>query len=216
MSAHAVAYLRTSSPANVGDGKDSGPRQRAAIEAGARRLGLDVVEWFYDAGVTGDRPVSDRPGFTAMLDRIDGNGVCTVIVESADRFARKMLTAELGILLLCSRGVTLLTAAGENLTDTDDRDAGCLQPDGDDLRPARKDPLGQEVEGGRDRKSDAAGRRIEGRKGTPGATPSSWRSPARCGRNPARHLGAASRAGYITANGKPFSAAQVKRLVDAE
>ena len=34
-----------------------------------------------------------------MLDRIDGNGVRTVIVESAERFVRKMLTAELGILM---------------------------------------------------------------------------------------------------------------------
>jgi hypothetical protein len=55
-----------------------------------------------------------------MLDRIDGNGVRTVIVESAERFARKMLTAELGILLLVTRGVTLMTASGEDLTDTDD------------------------------------------------------------------------------------------------
>jgi hypothetical protein len=31
-----------------------------------------------------------------------------------------MLTAELGILLLVTRGVTLMTAAGEDLTDTDD------------------------------------------------------------------------------------------------
>ena len=117
---HALGYLRTSSATNVGEDKDSEPRQRAAILAGAKRLGLEVVEWFYDGGISGDVPVSDRPGFTAMLDRIDGNGVRTVIVESADRFARKMLTAELGILLLVSRGVTLMTAAGENLTDTDD------------------------------------------------------------------------------------------------
>ena len=72
---HTIGYLRTSSATNVGEDKDSEPRQRAAILAGARRLGLEVVEWFYDAGISGDVPVSDRPGFTAMLDRIDGNGV---------------------------------------------------------------------------------------------------------------------------------------------
>ena len=55
-----------------------------------------------------------------MPDRIDGNGVRTVIVESAERFARKMLTAELGRLLLVTRGVTLKSASGEDRTDTDD------------------------------------------------------------------------------------------------
>jgi len=38
-----------------------------------------------------DLLISDRSGFTAMLDRIEGNGVRTVIVEIADRFARIML-----------------------------------------------------------------------------------------------------------------------------
>ena len=120
MATTALGYLRTSSATNVGEDKDSDKRQRAAILAGAHRMGCEVVDWFYDAGVSGDVQVSERPGFTAMLDRIDSNGVRTVIVESADRFARKMLTAELGILLLVSRGVALMTASGENLTDTDD------------------------------------------------------------------------------------------------
>src|ERR1700759_531866 len=93
----AVGYLRTSSATNVGDNKDSEKRQRAAILAGAKRLRCDIVDWFSDAAVSGDIEVSDRPGFAAMLDRIDGNGVRMVLVESADRFARKMLTAELGI-----------------------------------------------------------------------------------------------------------------------
>ena len=119
---HAIGYLRTSSArrTNVGEDKDSDKRQRAAILAGARRIGCEITDWFYDAGVSGDVEVSERLGFTAMLDRIEGNGVRTVIVESADRFARKMLTAELGILLLVTRGVKLMTAAGEDLTDTDD------------------------------------------------------------------------------------------------
>ena len=49
----AVADMRTSSAANAGEGKDSEPRQRAAIEAYAKRAGLMVVDWFYDAAVTG-------------------------------------------------------------------------------------------------------------------------------------------------------------------
>ena len=44
---------------------------------------------FYDAAVSGADPIQDRPGFAALLDRIEGNGVRTVIVEDASRFARE-------------------------------------------------------------------------------------------------------------------------------
>jgi len=44
----AVAYLRTSSAANVGADKDSDKRQRAAIEAYAKRAGCTLVAEYYD------------------------------------------------------------------------------------------------------------------------------------------------------------------------
>ena len=59
-------------------------------------------------------------GFAALLDRIEGNGVRTVIVEDASRFARELMAQELGITLLISRGVRLLTASGDDLTASDD------------------------------------------------------------------------------------------------
>ena len=40
----AVAYIRTSSAANVGADKDSDKRQRAAIEGYAKRAGFALVE----------------------------------------------------------------------------------------------------------------------------------------------------------------------------
>src|ERR1700733_9937771 len=116
----AFGYLRTSSATNVGEDKDSDKRQRVAISAACGRLGYEIVEWFYDAAISGEMEIGDRPGFNALLDQVEADGVRVVFVESADRFARKMLTAELGIVLLISRKVTLLTATGENLTDTDD------------------------------------------------------------------------------------------------
>ena len=42
----AVAYIRTSSAANVGADKDSDKRQRAAIDAYAKRGGFDLVAEF--------------------------------------------------------------------------------------------------------------------------------------------------------------------------
>jgi DNA invertase Pin-like site-specific DNA recombinase len=75
----AIGYMRTSSATNVGADKDSEARQRAAIEAFAKRAGYAVVDWFYDTDVKGSDPVTERDGFRAMLDRIAGNGVRTII-----------------------------------------------------------------------------------------------------------------------------------------
>ena len=71
----ALAYLRTSSMANVGTDKDSDRRQRAAIASFARLAGFHIEEEFYDPGVSGADPIETRPGFSALLDRIEGNGV---------------------------------------------------------------------------------------------------------------------------------------------
>jgi hypothetical protein len=43
------------------------------------------------ADVKGADPVTERPGFTAMLERIAGNGVRTAIVEDPSRFARDLI-----------------------------------------------------------------------------------------------------------------------------
>jgi DNA invertase Pin-like site-specific DNA recombinase len=55
-----------------------------------------------------------------LLDRIESNGVRTVIVEDASRFARDLVTQELGIIALIRRGVRVLTATGDDLTDSTD------------------------------------------------------------------------------------------------
>jgi DNA invertase Pin-like site-specific DNA recombinase len=62
-------------------------------------------------------PIRSRaaPGFST-----GSNGVKTVIVEDASRFARDLVVQELGIALLAKRDVRLLTASGDDLTDSDD------------------------------------------------------------------------------------------------
>jgi DNA invertase Pin-like site-specific DNA recombinase len=116
----AVAYMRTSSATNVGADKDSEKRQRAVIQAYAKRAGMDVLDWFYDPAVSGADPIETRPGFAALLDRIEGNGVRVVLIEDATRFARDLIAQELGIVVLVSRGVRIITANGDDLTDTSD------------------------------------------------------------------------------------------------
>jgi DNA invertase Pin-like site-specific DNA recombinase len=104
----AVAYFRTSSATNVGEDRDSESRQRDAVTRFAKRNGYAVVDEFYDAAVSGADSITERPGFTAMLERIVGNGVRVILVETASRFARAVLTQEVGFSHLQSLGVTLI------------------------------------------------------------------------------------------------------------
>jgi len=107
----AVAYMRTSSAANVGADKDSERRQRVAIEGYAKAAGYVIVDWFYDAAVKGADPVTARPGFAAMLSRIAGNGVRVILVESPDRFARDLTVQLAGHDHLKDLGVALVPAS---------------------------------------------------------------------------------------------------------
>jgi DNA invertase Pin-like site-specific DNA recombinase len=106
----AVAYLRTSSAANVGADKDSERRQREAIQGFARRAGYEIVDEFYDAAVSGADAIDARAGFAAMLKRIEGNGVRTIIVETASRFARDLMVQEVGYAMLKERGIESIAA----------------------------------------------------------------------------------------------------------
>src|SRR5258708_38778384 len=102
--AKAVAYLRTSSRTNVGVDKDSEKRQRAAIDAYAKANGLEIVDQYYDAAVSGADPVGDRPGFAEMLERLMSNGARTIVVESPDRFARDLMVQLAGHDMLKAMG----------------------------------------------------------------------------------------------------------------
>jgi len=59
--------------------------------------------------VKGEDRIETRQALAALLDRIESNGVRTVILARSVRFARDVLTQELGILALIQRGVTVLT-----------------------------------------------------------------------------------------------------------
>ena len=159
----AVAYLRTSSAANVGTDKDSDKRQRDAITAFAKRAGYEIVAEFYDAAVSGADYIEDRRGFRALLERIKSNGVRTVIVESADRFARELMAQELGISKLIKWGVQVVTASGDDLTSTDDASRTMMRQIAGSFAEYEKARLVEKLRKARDRKSAEKGARIEGR-----------------------------------------------------
>jgi DNA invertase Pin-like site-specific DNA recombinase len=158
-----IAYLRTSSAANVGSDKDSDKRQREAIAAYAHSAGLELVGEYYDAAVSGADPIDTRPGFRGLLDRIVSNGVRTVVVEDASRFARTLMVQEAGIATLAGIGVQVLTSRGDDLTDSDDEMRVAMRQIAGVFSQLEKTRLVKKLAAARAR-GRAAGRKVEGRK----------------------------------------------------
>ena len=159
----AIAYMRTSSAANVGADKDSEQRQRAAIEAYASRNGITIVDWFYDSAVSGGDPVADRPGFQAMLERIAGNGVHTILVETANRFARDLMVQEVGYTMLTGLGVSLVASDSPEAFLSDTPTAVLIRQILGAVAQFDKAMTVAKLKGARDRKR-ATGVKVEGRK----------------------------------------------------
>ena len=218
----AVAYIRTSSAANVGVDKDSDKRQRAAIEGYAKRAGFSLVEEFNDAAVSGADPIETRPGFAALLDRIEANGVRTVIVEDASRFARELVTQELGILALIKRGVRVLTANGDDLTDSSDPSRKMMRQIAGSFAEYEKARLVAKLKAARERKRLTTGK-CEGRKSWAEVNPELVREAKRLrrrlpkgGQRSLRDVAAElARLGYVNERGVTFSAASVASMLGA-
>jgi DNA invertase Pin-like site-specific DNA recombinase len=159
----ALAYLRTSSSANVGADKHSDKRQRQAIETFAKHTGYELVEEFYDAAVSGADPIDVRPGFKALLERIMSNGVRTVIVEDVSRFARTLMVQEAGIATLAGIGVRVITSRGDDLTESDDEMRVAMGQIAGVFSQLEKTSLVKKLRAARERKRQKDGR-CEGRK----------------------------------------------------
>jgi DNA invertase Pin-like site-specific DNA recombinase len=113
----AVSYVRVSGKGQTdGDGPE---RQRQAITRFAKASGITLLEEFSDLGVSGTRELADRPGLAALLDRLESNGVRTVIVERADRLARDLMVQEVIVAQFARIGARILTSDGIDLTSPD-------------------------------------------------------------------------------------------------
>jgi DNA invertase Pin-like site-specific DNA recombinase len=213
----AVAYLRTSSGTNVGPDRDSEKRQRAAIQRYARRSGITVIEWFNDPAVSGADPIESRPGFAALMDRIEGNGVRIVLVEDASRFARDLVAQELGLMALIKRGVRVATANGDDMTSTEDPSRIMMRQIAGSFAQYEKARLVDKLRKARERKRKTTGK-CEGRKTYAESDPElvaqavelSQRRPRLSLREIAGEL---ARLGRTTPRGLPYSASSVKSML---
>lgn len=104
----AVAYFRTSSAANVGEGKDTLPRQREAVEKYALSENIEIVKEFYDADVSGVIPVMDRPEFSKLINYAESNHIDIILVEAANRFSRDAMIGLVGHDYLKKNGFSLI------------------------------------------------------------------------------------------------------------
>jgi DNA invertase Pin-like site-specific DNA recombinase len=158
-----------------------------------------------------------RPGFASLLDRIEDNGVRTVIVEDTSRFARELVTQELGILALIKRGVRVLTANGDDLTDSSDPSRKMMRQIAGSFAEYEKARLVAKLKAAGERKRLASGK-CEGRKSHAEINPEMVRIAKGLRRrkrgNSLRAIAADLAArGYVNANGMEFSAASVRSML---
>jgi DNA invertase Pin-like site-specific DNA recombinase len=222
MSTKAIAYFRTSSAANTGEDKDSETRQRRAVETFAKRAGFEIVDSYYDAAVSGADPVDTRPGFAAMLARIAGNGVRTIIVETANRFARDLMVQEAGHAYLQRLGVQLIAVDSPDAFLDDTPTAVLIRQVLGAVSQFEKAAIVAKLKGARDRKR-STGVKVEGRKNYAERAPEtvalakrlarySRKGHERSLRDIAAELAAA---GHVNTSGRPYEASAIKRMLEA-
>ena len=208
----AFSYARTSSAANV-EG-DSEARQLDAINAYAKRTGISICGHWYDGAVSGADHVELRAGFSALLTALGSSPVGVVIVEAADRFARDLLTQEAGIAKLRAIGVRLITASGDDLTESNDPSRVMVRQILGAVAQHDKARVVAKLRSGRDAKRAQTGR-CEGRKPAPDAAIALARElHAKPVRPSLRTIAARlADAGFLAPCGQPYGPSSVRCMV---
>ena len=219
----AVAYLRTSSRANVGPDKDSDSdkRQLAAIHAYAKAAGFEIVETFYDAAVSGADRVDDRPGFAKMLERLLSNGARSILVESPDRFARDLMVQLAGHDMLKAKGITLIAVSAPTFFVEDTPTAVLVRQVLGAVAQFEKATTIAKLAAARKRKRIATGVKVEGRKSHAEARPdvvklakALARKKPKGGKLSLRAIAAELAArGFLNERGRPFNPKSIAAML---
>jgi DNA invertase Pin-like site-specific DNA recombinase len=215
MTTKAFAYLRTSSATNAGENKYTDKRQRQAIAAYAKAQGLEIAGEYYDVDTRGSEPVYLRPAFSRMLAVIAGNGVRTVIVENASRFARDLLVQEVGFQHLRDLGITLIAADDPDAFTAETPTAVLIRQILGAVSEFEKASLVAKLKGARDRVRAREGR-CEGPKPVPEEVKRAARRLARPGDLSLREIAAKLAArGLNGPSGKPYGAQSIKLMLSS-
>jgi DNA invertase Pin-like site-specific DNA recombinase len=149
--------------------------------------------------------------------------VATVVVEDASRFARELVVQELGIALLAKRGVRLLTASGDDLTDSDDLGRKMMRQVAGAFAEYEKGRLVAKLRSGRMRKRMETGKKVGGRKSHAELWPEVVAAAKRLRRaSPKTGKRLSFReisdrledAGHLNERGQPFNAQSVRAMIE--
>lgn len=165
-----------------------------------------------------------------MLDALEANGTKTIIVETANRFARDLMVQEVGFAMLKDRGFHIIAADSPSSFLDDTPTARLIRQVLGAVSEFEKAMLVAKLKGARDRKR-RTGAKVEGRKaiaemtkkpdgtGRDGqATVALARALARArlkgGKRSLRGVSAElAEAGHMTKSGKPYAATAIKRML---
>ncbi len=218
----AIAYFRTSSETNVGQDKDSVKRQREAVTKFAKAAGYELIAEYSDDGVKGADPVDQRPGFAEMMKHIASNGVRTIVVETASRFARDLIVQETGWRYLKDAGITLIAADSPDAFLDETPTAVMIRQILGSVSQFEKAMLVAKLKGARARKKAVTGK-CGGRKSYEERNPEMVALAKKLARytvngrkRSLRDVAAELEThGHVTADGKRYTATAVSRMIAA-
>jgi DNA invertase Pin-like site-specific DNA recombinase len=156
-----------------------------------------------------------------MLERIEGNGVRTIIVETASCFARDLMVQEVGHAKLRERGIGLIAADNPGSFIDDTPTAKLVRQVLGAISEFDKAMTVAKLRGARERKRREAGK-CEGRKSHAERNPELvalakrlHRQKPKGGRMSLRAISAElATQGFLNENGRPFAAASIKSMLD--
>lgn len=111
-----VSYLRVSSRGQIdGDGPE---RQRETIEKFAKAHDLEIVQEFFERGVSGTTESLDRPAFADLVTMVSRRqNIDAIVVERIDRLARDLMVSELLLAECRKAGLKVFAADRGELVD---------------------------------------------------------------------------------------------------
>lgn len=183
--------------------------------------GYEIVESYYDEAVSGADPVTARPSFSAMLERLLSNGVRTILVETASRFARDLIVQETGYEMLKVRGIELIAVDSPDSFVTNTPTANLIRQVLGAVSEFEKAMLVEKLRGARERKRRETGRKVGGRKNYAEMSPETVALAKKLRRYPVngrlRSLqqvaNELAEAGHLSSAGTPYTPTAVSRML---
>ena len=213
----AIAYLRTSSAANVGNDKDSEKRQRIAIQGYAKANRIEIIAEYYDAAVKGADRIDERAGFAELLAHIASNGVRTILVETASRFARDLIVQETGYQKLKGLGIELIAVDSPESFLADGPTANLIRQVLGAVSEFEKAMLVAKLKGARERirakKGKCEGRKSYAERGPEGLKLIEEAKALNDGRSLRAIASALAEQGFVTPSGKHYAATAIQHLL---